>query len=217
MTKKFRLSGKLRFAFGCTILALLVVGSISYRGMVDSSVSDRWVRHTQEVLENIQDLLAAMQTAESNVRGYLLTGDDSFLEGYRTGIVKTEREQLIVRNLTVDNPSQQCRLDALASLAAQTFQLTEKVFRLRRTSGLEASTKGGRNVLEEIKESSALKTIPVVILTISASENDILGSYQLHANCHITKPVDLDSFLKVVKSIESFWLSVVKLPREALT
>jgi chemotaxis family two-component system response regulator Rcp1 len=80
---------------------------------------------------------------------------------------------------------------------------------------LNLPKKDGRQVLDEIKQSPALKSIPVVILTTSASEADILRSYRLHANCYITKPVDLDGFLKVVKSIDNFWLSVVKLPREA--
>ena len=80
---------------------------------------------------------------------------------------------------------------------------------------LNLPRKDGREVLEEIKESSALKSIPVVILTTSASEADILRSYRLHANCYITKPVGLDGFLEVIKSIDSFWLSVVALPREA--
>ncbi len=80
---------------------------------------------------------------------------------------------------------------------------------------LNLPKKDGREVLEEIKLDPALKIIPVVILTTSASEEDILKTYQLHANCYIAKPVDLDGFLKVVKSIDSFWLSVVKLPREA--
>jgi chemotaxis family two-component system response regulator Rcp1 len=79
---------------------------------------------------------------------------------------------------------------------------------------LNLPKKDGREVLEEIKESPTLKSIPVVILTTSESETDIQGSYQHHANCYITKPVDLDGFLKVVKSIDSFWLSVVKLPHE---
>jgi chemotaxis family two-component system response regulator Rcp1 len=79
---------------------------------------------------------------------------------------------------------------------------------------LNLPKKNGREVLEEIKKSPVLKSIPVVILTTSASEADILRSYLLHANCYITKPVDLEGFLNVVKSIDSFWLSVVKLPRE---
>jgi two-component system response regulator len=79
---------------------------------------------------------------------------------------------------------------------------------------LNLPKKDGREVLKDIKESATLGSIPVVILTTSASEADILRSYKLHANCYITKPVDLDGFLKVVQSIDSFWLSVVKLPRE---
>jgi two-component system, chemotaxis family, response regulator Rcp1 len=80
---------------------------------------------------------------------------------------------------------------------------------------LNLPKKDGREVLEEIKESATLKSIPVVVLTTSASEVDILRSYRLHANCYITKPVGLDGFLEVVRSIDSFWLSVVKLPHEA--
>jgi chemotaxis family two-component system response regulator Rcp1 len=79
---------------------------------------------------------------------------------------------------------------------------------------LNLPKKDGREVLGDIKESPELKSIPVVILTTSASEADILRSYRLHANCYITKPVGLEGFLEVVKSIDSFWLSVVKLPRE---
>jgi two-component system, chemotaxis family, response regulator Rcp1 len=80
---------------------------------------------------------------------------------------------------------------------------------------LNLPKKDGREVLKEIKESPTLGIIPVVILTTSASEADILRTYQLHANCYITKPVDLDGFLTVVKSIDSFWLSIVKLPHVA--
>jgi chemotaxis family two-component system response regulator Rcp1 len=77
---------------------------------------------------------------------------------------------------------------------------------------LNLPKKDGREVLQEIKESPTLKIIPVVILTTSAAEADILRSYLLHANCYITKPVSLDGFLTVVKSIEDFWMSVVRLP-----
>jgi len=77
---------------------------------------------------------------------------------------------------------------------------------------LNLPKKDGREVLEEIKESPTLKCIPVVILTTSASEADILRSYRLHANCYITKPVDLEQFLRVIQSIENFWLTLVRLP-----
>ena len=70
----------------------------------------------------------------------------------------------------------------------------------------------GREVLAQIKADPDLKRIPVVILTTSSAEKDILVTYNLHANCYITKPVDLDQFLEVVKSIESFWMAIVRLP-----
>ena len=70
----------------------------------------------------------------------------------------------------------------------------------------------GREVLREIKEDVHLKSIPVVILTTSEAEEDIIKTYESHANCYITKPVDLDQFIKVVKSIEDFWLTIVQLP-----
>lgn len=70
----------------------------------------------------------------------------------------------------------------------------------------------GREVLDFIKQDPALRTIPVVILTTSAADQDILESYDRYANCYITKPLDLDQFMKVVLSIENFWFSIVRLP-----
>ena len=77
---------------------------------------------------------------------------------------------------------------------------------------LNLPKKDGPEVLAEMKADPALRRIPVIILTSSSAELDILGAYDLHANCYITKPVDLDQFTKVVRSIEEFWLSIVKLP-----
>ena len=70
----------------------------------------------------------------------------------------------------------------------------------------------GRQVLAEMKEDQSLKHIPVVVLTTSDAEQDVVCSYQLHANCYITKPVDMEQFFKVVTSIEDFWFKIVKLP-----
>lgn len=77
---------------------------------------------------------------------------------------------------------------------------------------LNLPKKDGREVLKEIKSDEELKRIPVVVLTTSSAEEDVLRTYNLHANCYITKPVDLEQFLKLVHSIENFWLTVVKLP-----
>ena len=78
---------------------------------------------------------------------------------------------------------------------------------------LNLPRKDGREVLAEIKADAGLKRIPVVVLTMSQAEEDVVRAYDLHANCYITKPVDFRQFIKVVQSIEDFWLTVVKLPR----
>jgi two-component system, chemotaxis family, response regulator Rcp1 len=77
---------------------------------------------------------------------------------------------------------------------------------------LNLPRKDGRQVLKEIKADDSLKRIPVVILTTSKNEEDVLKAYDLHANCYITKPVDFNRFMEVVKSVENFWLTVVRLP-----
>ncbi len=99
---------------------------------------------------------------------------------------------------------------------------------LRRGSGYESSPrpdiilldlnmprKSGREVLAELKDDPEFKSIPVVVLTTSKAEEDIVRSYELHANCYINKPVDLDKFMTVINRIEDFWLSIVKLPNLA--
>jgi CheY-like chemotaxis protein len=80
---------------------------------------------------------------------------------------------------------------------------------------LNLPRKDGREVLAEIKADAKLRSIPVVIITSSEVEEDILKSYNAHANCYVTKPLNLHKFVTVVKSIEEFWLSIVKLPPQA--
>ncbi len=133
------LTRKVQLAFASAILTLLVVGAMSYRGMVVSRESDRWVRHTHEVIENLQDLLLAMEGIESSYRGFALTGKESYLESYRASILGAEQHEATVRNLTLDNSKQQHRLPVLESLAAQKIQFGEMVISLRRAKGLEAA------------------------------------------------------------------------------
>ena len=77
---------------------------------------------------------------------------------------------------------------------------------------LNLPKKDGREVLADVKADEDLRRIPVVILTISDAEEDVIKTYNLHANCYIRKPIDLDQFIKVVKAIKDFWLTIVKLP-----
>jgi chemotaxis family two-component system response regulator Rcp1 len=80
---------------------------------------------------------------------------------------------------------------------------------------LNLPLKDGREVLSEVKADPELRSIPVVVLTTSQAEEDVLRAYGLHANCYITKPVDFESFVNVVRSIQQFWFSIVTLPRHA--
>jgi len=80
---------------------------------------------------------------------------------------------------------------------------------------LNLPKKDGREVLAEIKGDPSLRSIPVVVLTTSQAEEDVIRAYDLHVNCYITKPIDLMQFLCVIKTMEEFWLTIVKLPRRA--
>jgi CheY-like chemotaxis protein len=78
---------------------------------------------------------------------------------------------------------------------------------------LNLPRKDGREVLSEIKEDPELRLVPVVVMTTSAAERDLIKSYELHANAYVVKPMDLDQFIEVVQAIENFWFTVVKLPQ----
>jgi two-component system, chemotaxis family, response regulator Rcp1 len=77
---------------------------------------------------------------------------------------------------------------------------------------LDLPKKNGREVLSEIKRDENLRRIPVIILTVSKAEDDVIKAYDLHANCFITKPISVDKFFSIVRTIEDFWLSIVRLP-----
>ena len=126
---------KMQLAFSSAMLTLLVVGAVSYQGMVVSSESGQWVSHSHQVLLSIQDLVLAVDSVESNSRGFALTGKESYLESYRAGLLKVAQDQAAIRSLTLDNPEQQRQVPALESLTAQKIESTETVIRLRQSHG----------------------------------------------------------------------------------
>jgi CHASE3 domain sensor protein len=128
-----------QLAFGSAIAILLAVGAFSHRSLVASSESTRWVRHTHEVLENLQEMLFAMEVITSTVRRFVMTGEDTALEAYRVGKLHLAKHEAIVRDLTLDNPEQQRRIPMLAGLAAQRLQRAESFVKIRREQGLEAA------------------------------------------------------------------------------
>jgi PAS domain S-box-containing protein len=139
MKNKSPLNRKVQLAFGSAIMALLVVGAISYRGLGVSNKSDRWVGHTHEVLENLEDLMLAMGSAESSCRGFVLTGQESYLDTYHASKLRLDQDENAVRNLTLDNPVQQRQIPLVARLSADKLQLAERVIALRQENGIAAA------------------------------------------------------------------------------
>ena len=93
-----------QLAFGSAILALLLVGAVSYRGMAISASSERWVRHSHQVLETLQDLRFAMESLHSNCRGFVLSGNESFVRAYQSSSLRITQDQSMMRTLTAANP-----------------------------------------------------------------------------------------------------------------
>src|SRR5580692_3110155 len=127
-------------AFGTAIAVLLIVGAISYRGIAVSGASDMWVRHTHEVIENLQNLRLEMERVESSCRGFVLTGDENSLQTYRDAASRAEQIETNIRNMTVDNPSQQRSIQSVVRLADQRVQFAQSVIDLRRSKGEQAAT-----------------------------------------------------------------------------
>ena len=157
MKSKFPLKRKIQLTFGVAIAMLLAVGMISYRGMAVSDQSDRRVRHTHEVLENLQDLDGAMETVESSYRGFVITGDENSLQAYRAAIARSEQAQANIRDLTVDNSVQQLRIRNLMNLADRRMQYAETVTSLRRTKGMNAAADfvregSGEQIMDQFQE-----------------------------------------------------------------
>jgi PAS domain S-box-containing protein len=156
MKTKSLVNRKVQVAFASAILILLLVGAISYRGIVVSDKSDQWVRHSHEVLENLKDMVIATESVRANAGGFVLTGKERYLEAYRANRNTAEHDRAILHGLTVDNPEQQRRIPELERLAAQQMQLSEMVIGLRQTKGLEAAAEAirggqGKRITDEFQ------------------------------------------------------------------
>src|SRR5271170_1472707 len=131
-------------AFGSAIVAVLLVSAISYRGVVVSNESGRWVRHTHEVLENLRGVLAEMERAESSDRWFVLTGDENSLQVFHDAIARVEQTEINIGNLTVDNATQRRNMPHLVRLGDQKIQFAESMIALRREKGMEAAAEAVR-------------------------------------------------------------------------
>jgi len=127
----------MQFAFGIAVIALLFMGTVSYRWIVVSENSNGWVLHTHEVLGNLNGLLLSMESVQSSSRGFVLTGGESYLTSYAASVSNARKQEAAVRSLTVDNSRQQVRLPELESLIAEKIEFAKKIIALRRTMGFE--------------------------------------------------------------------------------
>ena len=145
--------------FESVILILLLVSAIAYRAMVASSESDRWVAHTHEVLEALGDLQRALETIRSSYRAFALTGRESFLESYSASILEVKRDEVIIRDLTIDNPRQAPRLLAIDALAQKQIDFAAMVIDLRRTQGLQAAADATRQGTGQHVQSELIRIV----------------------------------------------------------
>jgi PAS domain S-box-containing protein len=139
------LNRKLQAAFAIPMLALLLMGAASYRCMTVLDESNRWVRHTHEVLDNLNDLQSSMESASRSYRDFVLTGEESYLPSYHADVSIAMRDEATVRSLTVDNPRQQNQLPRLESLLAEKLRIADEVIRLRRAKGFEVAAEAVRS------------------------------------------------------------------------
>jgi signal transduction histidine kinase len=145
MKMSFLSNWKLQIAFGSAFLLLAFVGSFCYRSIIQSNESARWVTHTRDVLKSIELLRYSMEAITSNIRGFLITGEDSYLATYRANLADVQKQRTEIRNLTADNPEQQRKLPALESLTAHRIERAEVLISLQRTAGFEAAAESIRS------------------------------------------------------------------------
>jgi diguanylate cyclase (GGDEF)-like protein/PAS domain S-box-containing protein len=160
---------------GSVILALLVVtllmlGAVSYRSLALSRESDRWVRHTHEALEHLQDLLSAAENVESSYREFVITGNQQAIEDYQAAVTRCHLEEAILRDLTLDNPKQQRQFPGLQRLAEQKFQYAQHVIGLRRTMGMAAAA----DFIRDRKGQRIMDDYRAVILAMQGEEMGLL-------------------------------------------
>ena len=170
MKIKLQLIRKMQFGFGSAMAILLVVGVVSYRSVLASRESDRWVGHTHDILENLGGLLAGAQDVQASYRSFALMGDEKFLEPYRLGVLHVGQEQKTIRWLTSDNPNQGRRLATLEGLTQQEIQFGDGVI-------LDRQTKSGASALQQIRLANGtgiMEKIRVVVRDMKDEEHTLL-------------------------------------------
>jgi PAS domain S-box-containing protein len=176
-----------QLAFGSAIVILLAMGGLSYRSTIASDESERWVRHTRDVLDDLQNLSAGMAEISSSIRRFVITGEDSDLEPYRTARLEVERLTSVLRDATLDNPEQQRRLPILEKLASERMQRAEFIIALRKNRGIEEA-------MTSVREGPTVRVTAeykAVVLELQGEEERLLAlrNAAAAANIRYTKLV----------------------------
>jgi len=192
---------KAQLGFGAAILTLLGSGVISYRALVISNQSQGWVRHTDQVLEGLQEVLSASQNIESSSRGFALTGDKSYIESFEGNTLREARAEQSIKELTADNPVQQRRIPVLDNLLAQKIRFCENVSDLRRAKGMEAAAALvghglGQQIMGEIQD---------LVLEMQDEEQRLFGA----RNAEATRQLEHTKIVLALGSLVGLLIALV--------
>src|SRR5258708_5469406 len=168
---KWSIGSKIGSGFGLALAVLMVVGAVSYNSTTKLIDSAEWVRHTHEVLNGADNTLSSLKDAETGQRGYLITGEESYLEPYQGSRELVDQELKRLRELTSDNPVQQTRLNALEPLVRARFATLQQVIELRRARGSAAAA---QEVLKG-KGKSEMDTIRKAVREMQEEETRLLA------------------------------------------
>ncbi len=186
MLKRLQIGTKIGATFGIGLAIFAIVGVVSYRGTRELIDTSGWVTHTYQVLSELEDILSLIKDAENGQRGYLLTGEDSYLEPYTSAVTSIQQKLDSTRKLTADNPVQQQNLDRLNVLIDQRLQIMKQRIELRRTRGLQATLQDntvqrGMPVMNEIRQ---------LIAQMKTREQDLLAQRSTKANSAAQNTLD---------------------------
>ena len=167
---KMSIGAKIGGGFALALAILVVIGFVSYRSTTRFVGSAEWVEHTHQVLEKLDALVSSLKDAETGQRGYLITGEERYLEPYRSANEEVDQLLKDLRKLTADNPKQQQRLDALELLSTSKFSELKDTIELRKNKGFQAAmqvviTDRGKKAMDDIRK---------VINDVEVEENDLL-------------------------------------------
>jgi diguanylate cyclase (GGDEF)-like protein/PAS domain S-box-containing protein len=204
MKAKSSLTWKVQLGFGAALLIVLFVGAVSYRAIMASGESDRWVQHSHKVLETLQDLLLSVKSIESSARGFVLSGKESYLKSLHAQILSAEEDEAALATLTADNPSEQRRIPALKMLAAQKIQFSEMGISLRRDKGLEESM----NLLQTGRGEHLMRDLQAVVDEMQAEERRLLVIREADVTRRLSQTrtvLLLGTFLSLLIAVVAGW------------